>query len=100
MRDVGRAQRVHRLARRRRPIGDVGKEPAVGPMERERAIGFTFDPVALFVDGAMMPATQRRKIRQRRRAAARPVADVMALADPNAAARKTTAAVPMMQRSA
>jgi hypothetical protein len=52
------------------------------------------------VDGTMMAATQQREIREDRGPAVRPVADVVTLAEPHAAAGEATAAVSMLQRSA
>jgi len=46
------------------------------------AVGPSLDLIALFVDGAMMPTTEHREIRERRGASVSPVADVMTLAEP------------------
>jgi hypothetical protein len=53
--------------------------------------------VALFVDGAVMPATEQGKIRERRGAPLGPVTDVMALAEANPTAREAAAAVAMVE---
>jgi hypothetical protein len=50
--------------------------------ELQRAVGLPSDLIALFVHRTVMPPTEQREIRERRRAAGRPMTDVMALADP------------------
>jgi hypothetical protein len=50
------------------------------------------------MDGAVMPATEQREVRERGRAALRPVADVMPLPEPHATAREAAAAVAMVER--
>jgi hypothetical protein len=59
----------------------------------------SFDLVPLFVDGAVVPATEQRKIRERGGATLRPVTDVMALTERQTAARETTGSVSMVERS-
>jgi len=78
---------------------DLGQCPAVRPSKPKRAIGPSIDLIALLVDSAVMPATQQREIRERRRTAVNPVPDVMSLAERKSAARKATAAIPMVERS-
>src|SRR5712692_909059 len=46
-----------------------------------------------------MPAAEEREVRERGRAALRPVAEMMPLAEAHAAAREAAALVPMVQRS-
>jgi hypothetical protein len=50
--------------------------------ELQRAVGLSGDLIALFVHGPMMPPTEQREIQERRRAAGRPMTNVMALAEP------------------
>ena len=50
------------------------------------------------MDRAVVPATEEREVRQRRRAAVRPVAEVMPLAEREPAAGKATALVPVVER--
>jgi len=76
----------------------LGQRPAVGTPEPQRAVRPARDLVALLVDRSMMKATEQDKIRERGGATLRPVAHMMPLADPHAAARKAAALVPMMQR--
>jgi hypothetical protein len=52
------------------------------------------------VDGAMMGATEQGQVRQRRGAAFRPVADVVALGEGPPTPREATALVAMMERPA
>ena len=49
------------------------------------------------MDGAVMPATEQSEIRERGGATVGPVADVMALAEANPAAREAAAAVAMLK---
>ena len=65
---------------------DFGQNLAVRAAEPKLAVGLSIDPVALFVNRAVVPATE-------------PVTDVMALAEPDSAAREPTAAVSMVKRS-
>ncbi len=96
---VPRPERLNRIGgycgRRR----DLRKGPAIWSPEPERAVRLSIDLVALLVDSAMVPTTQQREVRQRRRAALRPVLDVMALAEGHPAAREAAAAVPVVQRA-
>ena len=50
------------------------------------------------MNGAVVPATQQGEIRERGGAPSRPVPDVMALPEPEPAARQPTAAVTVMER--
>jgi len=52
----------------------------------------------LLVDRAMMPATQQNQIREDGRSAVGPVIDVVALTEADATARKTIAAVAIVER--
>ena len=61
---------------------DVGQHSPVRPPELQRAVGLSGHLIAFFVHRAVMPATEQREIRERRRTAGRPVTDVMALAEP------------------
>ncbi len=54
--------------------------------------------IALLVDGAMVPATQQREIRQCGGASLCPVTDVMSVAETNSAAREEAAAVSVVER--
>src|SRR3989442_13767967 len=55
----------------------LGREPPVRAPEPELAVGLSSHLVALLVDRALVPATEQREVRERGRAAVRPVADVM-----------------------
>ncbi len=78
---------------------DIGQEPAVRTPEPERAVGLSIDLVALLVDRAVVPATEQGEIRERGRAAFRPVAHVMPFTQPEAAAREAAALVPVLERA-
>jgi hypothetical protein len=95
---VVRADARHGIARELRRRRHVGQHTAVRLPELQLAVRPSLDLIALFVNRAVMPATQQRQIGQRRGPALRPVTEVMALAEPHAAARKPTAAVPVLER--
>ncbi len=75
----------------------LGQEPPVRAPEPEFAVGLSIHLVALLVDRAVVPATEQREIRERRRAAVRPVADVVPLAEREPAAGKAAAPVPVVE---
>ena len=76
---------------------DVGKRSAVRAPEPESSVGLSIDLIALLVDRAVMPATEQGQVRERGGAAARPVAEVMALAEREPAAREATGPVSMVK---
>jgi hypothetical protein len=76
----------------------VGQRAAIGSPKLKGPVGPTFDPIALLVHGAMMPATEERQIREFRRAPMGPVPHVMPLGDPDIAAREAAGLVSMLQR--
>jgi len=80
--DVRGPKGVNRIGGHHRRRRDVGQHSAVRPPELQRAVGLSGHLIALFVHCAMMPPTEQREIRERRRAARRPVTDMMALAEP------------------
>ena len=69
---------------------------SVRPPEAKLAVRLSFHPIALFVDRTVMPATQHRKVRERRRTSVRPVTNVMPLTERQPAAREATAAIAML----
>jgi len=75
----------------------VGESPAVRVAEPKLAVGLPIELVALLMDGAVVAATEHGEIRERGRAALRPVADVMALAEADPTAREAAAAVSMVE---
>ena len=77
---------------------DLRQKPAVRAAEAKLAVGPSIELVALFVNGAMVPATEHGEIRERGGAPLGPVTDVMSLAEAHPAARETAAAVPVMER--
>src|SRR5205823_7946662 len=78
----------------------LGQELTVRAPEPELSVGLSIHLVALLVDRAVVPATEQREVRERGRAAVRPVADVVPLAEREAAAGKAAALVPVMERAA
>jgi hypothetical protein len=99
MRVVTRSQNLHRILRCRGRWRHLGQQTAVRPLEAERSVGLARHLVAFLVHGAVMPPTEKREIRERGRAAVRPVVEVMSLAEAYAAAREAAAPVAMMERA-
>ena len=89
-------RRIARHPWRRRDLGD---DASVGPPEAELAVCLSLHLKPFFVNRAVVPTTQHRKVRQRRRAAVRPVPDVMTLPESAAAAGKATALIAMLERA-
>ncbi len=77
--------------------GHFGQRSAVRPPELEDPVGPARDLIALLVDGPVMAATEQGEIRERGRAALRPVAHVMPLHDPHLAPREAAAPVSLLQ---
>jgi len=98
IRIVSRSQDFHCIARYFRRTWDLGQKPAVRPSESKLALGLSLDLIALFVNGAVVPATEQGEIRERGGAPLGPVADMMSLAESHPAARETAAAVSVMER--
>jgi hypothetical protein len=96
---VSLSQDAHGISRRRRRSRHLGQKPAIRATEPKLAVGVSIELIPLFVDGAVVAATQKRQVRERRRAAVGPVADVMSLAERQSAAREPAAAVAMLQRA-
>jgi len=63
------AQGVHRIIRHCRRAGHFRQVLAVRSSESERAVGQSLDLLALFVNSAMVPATEQGEVRERRRSA-------------------------------
>jgi hypothetical protein len=99
LRIVPRPEGLNRIAGHHDWRRNLGQETAVRPPEPERAVGLPINLVALLVDRAVVPATEQGEVRERGRAALRPVADVMPLAEREPAARKAAAPVPVEERS-
>jgi hypothetical protein len=92
------AQLYDRIGGHRGRCRDDGEHPALWRAERQIAARFARHLIAFLVNCAVMPPTERREIRERRRPAMRPVPDVMALAKPRAAAGEAAALIAVMQR--
>ena len=99
LRDVRSTEDLDRIGRHRSWRRDLGERTTIRPPKLERAVRLAHDLIALFVDGPMVAATEQRDVRERRRAACRPVADVMALAEGQTAAREAAAPIPVEERS-
>jgi hypothetical protein len=78
---------------------DLGQQSTVRAAEPKLAVGLSLDLVALLVNGPVVPVTEQGEIRERGRASLGPVTDVMALAEPDSAARKAAAAIAMVERA-
>ncbi len=96
---VPRPEGLDRVSGHRDRRRDVGQGAAVGPPELERAVGLSIEVIALFVDRAVVPATEPGEVRERGGAALRPMPDVMPLAEREPAAREAAAVVPVVQRA-
>src|SRR2546427_4132978 len=88
LRIVPRSQDLHCIARYFRRTRDLGQKLAVRAAEPQLAVGLSIDLVALLVNGAVVPATEQGKIRERSRAPLCPVTNVMSLTEPHSAAGK------------
>src|SRR5712692_12036800 len=98
LRIVPRAEDFHGIARHPGWTRDLGQELAVRTTEPKLAVRLSIELVALLVDGAVVAATEQGEIRERGGAPLCPVADVMALPEPDPAAREPAAAVAVMER--
>src|SRR2546426_4624377 len=96
---VARTQRMHGIARYRGRRRDLRHDLTVRATEAKLATRLSIELIAFFVNGAVMPATEQREVRERRGPAIGPVTDVMALADANPATREAAAAVSMVERA-
>ena len=96
---VLRSQRVDGIGRNRGSGRRLGQEPAVRSKELKIAVRPPDHAEALFMDGAMVPATERGQVRERRRPALRPVPDVMALDKSASAAGETASVIAMRKRA-
>src|SRR5207249_5750851 len=99
LRIVPRSQDLYWIAGHRGRTRDLGQDPPVRAAEPKLTVGLAIDLVALFVNRAVVPATQQGEIRERGRASLRPVTDVMALAEPEPASREAAPAVSVVERS-
>ena len=79
-REMVRPERMDRIGRYPGRRWDFWQRSPVRPKELELTGGPSLHAEALLVDRAMVPATEQGEIRERGRAAVRPVTDVMALA--------------------
>ncbi len=56
---------LHGIAAHLRCRRDLGQQPAVRTAEAKLAVRLSIELVVLLVDGAVMPATEQREIRER-----------------------------------
>jgi hypothetical protein len=89
-------KRIDRIGGHRGLWRYLRQELAVRAPELERAVGTTLHSEAFLVKRAMMPATEESEVRERGGAALRPVADVVALASGQTAAREAASLVSMV----
>src|SRR5262245_9028092 len=97
--EVPLAKLRNRIGRYGRSCWAFGEDRAVGTPETELAIWLSLDVITVFVDRAVVPTAQRREIRQGRRAAMRPMANMMTLAKRPPAAREATSLIAMFKRT-
>ena len=88
----------HGIIENLRRTRHLGQQPAVRALKAQLSVRSSLHLKALLVDGAMVPTTEEREIRERRGAAVGPVTDVMPLAESHSAPREAAAAVPVMER--
>jgi hypothetical protein len=98
LRFVPLSKDLHRIVRHLGRRRDLRQKPAVRPAEPKLAVRFSIELIALFMDSAVVAATQKGEIRKRRRAALGPVMDVVTLSEANSAAREAAAAVSVVER--
>jgi len=99
LRVVLRPQGLDRIGGHHGRRRDLRYGPSIRPPEAEHAVGLSIDLIALFVDRAVVPATEHGEVRERGGAALRPVPDVMPLAEWEPAAREAATLVTVMERA-
>src|SRR6266542_3582363 len=75
------------------------QRPAIRAPESQRPVRPARDLIALLVYSPVMPTAEEREVRERGRTAVRPVAEMMPLAEADAAAGEAATQVPMVERS-
>ncbi len=99
LRVVTRAERLDGITGHGGRRWHLRQRAAVRAPESERPIGPARDLIPLLVDGAVMPAAQKREVRERGGASAGPVTEMMPLAIAHTAAGEPAAPVPMLERA-
>src|SRR6266542_5226646 len=97
LRLVLRSECLHGIVRDWGRDRNLGQILVVGTVEAKLPVRLAPDPVALLVDRAVVPPTERYKVRERGGSSSGPVADVMALDEGEPAAREAAATVAMEQ---
>jgi hypothetical protein len=77
LRDVRRPEDLHWIGGHRGRRWNLGQGPTVVPAKSERAVWVSIDLVALLVDRAVVAPTEQGEVRERGRAALRPVTEMM-----------------------
>ncbi len=99
VRDMPRSENLHRIGGHRGWQRNIRYHPAIRPPELQRAVLLAIYVKAFLVDRAMMPPTEHGEIRQRRRSALRPMAEVMPLAERQPAPRESAAVIAVLECS-
>src|SRR6266508_5169705 len=99
VRVVTRAESLDGITGHHGSLRNLRQQSAVRPPEPKRPVGPARDLIALLVHRPVMPPTEQRKVRERRQASVGPVAEMMPLAEADAAAREAAAPVAIVERS-
>src|SRR5262249_471807 len=97
--EVPLAKLRNRIGRYGRSCWAFGEDRAVGTPETELAIWLSLDVRTILVYPAEVPTAQRGGIERGRRAAMRPMGNMMTLAKRRAAAREATSLIAMFKRT-
>ena len=95
---IPRSENPHGISAHLRSRWDLRQKPAIRTAEPKLAVRLSIELVAVLMNGAVMPATEKSEIRERCGTSLCPVADVMSMAETNPAPREAAAAVSMMER--
>jgi hypothetical protein len=93
---VPRSQHAGGTVRNSRRERHFGQNLTIRTAEAQLAVSLAIDSIAFLVNRPVVPATQKRQVRQRGGASLSPVTDVMALSESHVATGKPTTAVSVM----
>ena len=99
LRVVARSEELHGIVGHPRRRRHLRQKPTVRAPESKRAVGLALALVALLMDRAVVPSTEKGEVREHGGSALRPVAHVMSLPERQPAAGETAAAVAMLKRA-
>ena len=99
LRVVPRSQERHGIVGHLGRTRNLGQRPAVRAAELKLAVRLSIERVALLMDRAVVPSTEKGEVREHGGSALRPVAHVMSLPERQPAAGETAAAVAMLKRA-